>query len=252
MASDLFNRDSVIAGGQTLIEPARLHNLEAPRFVHLDLSKNRDSTGLAIGHVVRYINIDRGNTKETAPEIFIDAVLQIRPPRHGEIEFSWVRSIIYGLKSVVNITHIRTDGFESTDTLQEFSRHGYNVGLLSVDRTLAPYEFFKDTLADSRIHLPKSAVLSKEARTVQLDLRKGKVDHTPRGSKDVLDAVVGVTYALSKSIALQIEHDVADRMAPQLGSSVTSWGRRTELDQFMPGNDPFLTAMNHGCIWPDA
>lgn len=233
----------MIAGGQVLVQPGRLRNQGAPRFAHLDLSKNRDSTGLAIGHVARYFDIDRGSTKEVVAEIFIDGVLEIKPPRHGEIEFSWVRSIIYGLKSVFNITDIRTDGFQSTDTLQEFGRHGYNVGLLSVDRTLAPYEAFKDALADSRIALPRSPMLSKEARTVQIDLRKGKVDHTARGSKDVLDAVVGVTYALSKSVALQVTHGVIGKTGGHLQSRVTLAGPGNELDLYMPERDPFVRAM---------
>ena len=75
----------------------------------------------------------------------------------------------------------------------------------------------------------------------QFDFKRIKIDHPLKGSIDVLDSVVGVTYALSKDPAARINHDATARLGPQLGSVVTPW-RSTppELEPYMKSNDAFL------------
>ena len=239
----IFSRESVVSGGEILVDPKLIVRPEAPRFVHLDLSRSRDSTGVCIGHLAGFVELDRGNDKELLPSIHIDAALAIKPPRHGEINLAWVRSLIYGLRRVLNIVRITADSYQSTDTLQQFAAKGYAVSLLSVDRDMRAYETLKDALLDGRIALPRSSILHKEASQVQLDLRKGKIDHPPRGSKDVLDACAAVAYALTKDPIQRIEHGATARLAPRLGSVVTPIPRPpTGLEPYMAENDPFLRA----------
>lgn len=240
----IFSRESVVSGGEILVDPRLVVRPEAPRFCHLDLSKNRDATGLAIGHLAGFVEMNRGDEQELMPDIYIDAVLQIRPPQHGEIDLAWVRSLIYGLKSTLNIVRVTADQYQSTDTLQQFAVKGYATGLVSVDRTMAPYDNLKSCLHDGRLALPRSSLLYREASQVQLDLRRGKVDHPLRGSKDVLDAVAAVAFTLANDRVQRVESGHTDRLLPTLGSRITGWGgHRNELDQYSASNDPLCRAL---------
>ena len=242
----ILSRDSIISGEPVAIVGDRINVIDKskPRFVHLDLSKTKDSTGFACGYVAGFVGIDRGGVQEKLPLIIIDCALQIRPPRHGEIDYSLIRSLIYQLKKAINIVAVRADSFQSTDTLQELGRHGFGVSQLSVDRTTDPYLAFKDAIADQRIWLPRNPVLQREATNVQIDYKRGKVDHPANGSKDVLDAVVGVCYALSKDPAQRINHGAMASMAPQLGSVITNIRPAPqELQRHMKSNDWFLNQM---------
>ena len=131
--------------------------------------------------------------------------------------------------------------------LQELGRHGFGVSHLSVDRTTDPYLSFKDAIADQRIWLPRNPVLQREATNVQIDYKRNKVDHPVNGSKDVLDAVVGVTFALSKDPAQRINAGATAQLAPQLGSVITFSGATpSDLDPFMKANDPLLQHLQEG------
>lgn len=245
----ILSRNSIISGEPVAIVGDRINLSDKgiPRFVHLDLSKTKDSTGFACGFVSHFVKIDRGGVQELLPLIVIEVALQIRPPRHGEIDYSLIRSLIYKLKAHVNITAVRADQFQSTDMLQELARHGFGVSQLSVDRTVDPYLNFKDAIADQRIWLPKNPILQREATNVQIDYKKGKVDHPVNGSKDVLDAVVGVCYALSKDPVQRINHGATAQLAPQVGSVITGWNTTpSELQPFMKDNDSFLRALDEG------
>ena len=83
----------------------------------------------------------------------------------------------------------------------------------------------------------------REASQAQLDLRRGKIDHPARGSKEVLDACAAVAFALAKDPIQRIESGATDRLMPALQSRVTGFGgRRNELDNYLTENDPLLRA----------
>ena len=65
------------------------------------------------------------------------------------------------------------------------------------------------------------------------------------GSKDALDAVVGVTYALSKDPVQRINHNAIARLGPQLGSVVTPiMTAPAELQRHMKSNDWLLNELD--------
>lgn len=193
--------------GQPIVVPERVrHDVRQMRVAHVDLALTGDSAGLAVGHIagtrtIERVKQDTGEViREVLPVVAYDVVLRINPPRDGEIDFAKIRQIIYDLRDNHNlpIKVVTTDGFQSADFRQILAKKGYATEYLSLDRTTQPYKSFRDALYDQRIILPRHQTLIKELSELEF-MRNGakeKVDHKPRGSKDVADAVCGVAAYL--------------------------------------------------------
>ncbi len=159
-----------------------------PRYIHIDLAKNKDACGLAMGRVAGEEEVDG----ESRIKIAIDLMMRIEAPPGGEIQFSDVRQIVYTLQERgFPIFEVSYDGWQSVDSIQILKEKGYNAYVLSVDRTTSAYDTLKEMLHTGRIDMYKFEWFIKEYK--RLELIKGrKVDHPAGGSKDVADAVAGV------------------------------------------------------------
>ncbi len=74
---------------------ARLyHRPDLVRFAHLDLSVTGDATGVVVGCVKGFTRIEREGGAETLPVYHIDLVLQVRPPKNGEIPYDRIRGLL--------------------------------------------------------------------------------------------------------------------------------------------------------------
>src|SRR6185437_12295818 len=77
----------------------RIDHKEEPRLAHVDLGLTSDSAGVAIGWVEGFTEVPRSdNTFELMPVINFDAILEVKPPRGGEIEFENIRTLFYKLR----------------------------------------------------------------------------------------------------------------------------------------------------------
>ena len=105
-------------------------NGSIPRFCHIDLSKTGDSTGLVIGHVDKFIEIDRGDIVEQLPHLVIDCALEIKPPKFGEIIYSEVRNLLYKLRDLgMYIKWVTFDSYQSVDSIQILRSKGFVAGV---------------------------------------------------------------------------------------------------------------------------
>lgn len=183
----------------TLVKSA-IVSPELPRFVHIDLALSGDSAGLAIGTVSGFKSLSDDPEQPTyMPTVRMDGVLEIRPPKNGEILFSKIRDIISILmKMGMNIRWVTFDQFQSNDSMQILRQWGLITGLQSMDTVpCRPYEFTKSAMYDGRLDLPAHPHLQKEILMVEKDTKTGKVDHVPGGSKDCADAMAGVVFGLT-------------------------------------------------------
>lgn len=184
-------------------------DVKAPRHAHIDLGLTRDGCGFAVGHVAGHKvteHIDENGKKqlEILPVIAYDVICRIVPPMGGEIELETVRALLRKIKHryKIPIESVTFDGFQSADSRQILTRAGFKVGKLSVE-AIEPWRSFRDTLYDGRLLLTKHEFLRKELAGVEriVTNNKEKVDHTPNGTKDVADAVVGVaTFLLRRRV----------------------------------------------------
>ena len=201
--SSIFSRDDTDFDRRELkIMPNHFVNIERPRFCHFDLAVTGDSVGLTIGHVDKFVTMDRGGgVTELLPHIYIDGSLEVAPPRNGEILFYKLRRLLYMVRSLgLNLRWVTFDAFQSVDSIQLLRQKGYAVGVQSMDKETTPYDFVKAAVYDRRIDIPSNPKLLKELRELQFTLqpnKKFKVDHLPSGSKDVADSLAGVVFGLT-------------------------------------------------------
>jgi len=175
----------------------------ASRIVHIDTSIKGDFTGFCMGHVLGHKKIFRkigGETfEEVVPVFFIDIMLRISASDKDDIIFGDVRKLVYSLSEHgYHIAKITLDSYQSRDYIQHFTKKGYESEVLSVDRSIAPYEVLRQAIYEERIVLYPYEPVIKELRALEFDRTKNKIDHPKKGYKDVADALAGVVYGLSQ------------------------------------------------------
>jgi hypothetical protein len=128
----------------------------------------------------------------------VDIILRIVPPMGDELILSDNRQLIYSLtQHGYSISKVSLDQYQSSDFLQILERKGYGTELVSVDITMDPYENLKTALYEGRVLVYDYPPLMEELRTLQKDLIKRKIDHPPRGSKDLCDSLAGTLFTLA-------------------------------------------------------
>jgi hypothetical protein len=189
--------------------PKRFRNLQQPRWVHLDLSQTGDSTGVACGYVKRFVEIIRsGTVKEILPEIVYDFVLEVTPPKNGEIQFSNIRELLYNLRKLgLPIKWVTLDTFQSTDMRQILAQQGFVTGIRSLDETTMGYDIAKQALMDNRVLAPTHYKAMMEFIRLERDPVKHKIDHPINFSKDCSDAMAGVAWGLTMQREVWALHD---------------------------------------------
>jgi hypothetical protein len=172
---------------------------DALRYIHCDLALSGDCAGIAMGHAGPPIEVPRHNTdgsayKVMAPSIYIDLMLQIKPPQGSQIDLSKIRQFIGMLAAYgTQIKKVTFDGFASADAIQILMKMGFEAGLVSCDRDDKAYTYLRQAMYEHRISYYEYKAFLREVLALERDPKTRKIDH-PRvnGSKDVSDAVAGV------------------------------------------------------------
>lgn len=183
------------------------------RTLHIDIaySAKGDALGLAMGHIPEMVDQDG----ELKPFIVIDCIIRMKAKAGSQNDLSMVRKMVYYLKDDLNfnIKSATLDGFNSTDTIQQFNKRHINSYQISVDKTKAPYEDLRDAIMERRIALPKQMVQLNwgDDETVDIVYKElseltdtgQKIDHPKTGSKDVADGIAGVVGILMEDRSFQ-------------------------------------------------
>lgn len=186
------------------------------RWIHLDLSKTNDSTGIACGYISHFTNVinpDGSYSDEVMPVIKLDFILRVTPPPNDEIRFYKIRELLYKLKELgLPIKWVSFDSYQSVDSIQILRRKGFSTGNLSVDTSTLGYELTKTAIYQKRLEAPPHEQCVQELKRVELvksSNGKVKVDHPHSESKDCADAVAGVIQGLSTRRDLWYAHGVS-------------------------------------------
>jgi len=125
--------------------------------------------------------------------------LRINPPYGEQIFLPDVRRLVYELQDHgFHLGGFSCDQYQSAEMLQQVKTRGIRTELLSVDRTIQPYESLKSAIYENRIKYYNYPPFLRELKALEYDRIKGKVDHPVAGTKDVSDAVAGVVEGLKK------------------------------------------------------
>jgi len=155
--------------------------------IHIDLSLTRDACGFAMGYW------DAEKQRAVYP-----LVHQIRCSQAHPLDFQAIRDLVLKLKALgFGIFRVSFDNFQSTDSIQLLQKKGIETEKLSVDTSMEPYDTLLGFINSGEADFPAHPVLTRELKRLELVNGK-KVDHPPHGSKDVADAVAGVSYWLGE------------------------------------------------------
>ena len=175
-----------------------------PFFIHLDMSKTGDKTGIA-GVFIKGKKTSTDSSMQDRDLFYSVAfAISIEAPKGREISFEKNRQFIRWLKTKgFNIKGITSDTYQSADLQQILKAEGYPIEILSVDRCdtdkiCKPYQAFKNAIYEKRIEVFDDPLLNQEVTELERDIDTGKVDHPDGGSKDKSDAVCGAMYNASK------------------------------------------------------
>ena len=148
-----------------------------PRCVSVDQSIKTDLTSISMSHVERL-----GDTGELC--YVTDFTIVIAPKKGGKINLDAIRSFIIDLRDKGNlyIDHVSFDQFQSEAAVQGLQRAGFNVEILSVDRTLGPYENLISMISTGRYFCGKNIHLKNNLKGLHLvrpKVKNGKpkIDH---------------------------------------------------------------------------
>jgi len=179
------------------------------RFAHVDLSFAKDSCGVAIGYVEKFVEVERGPEREILPVINFDMTLEIQPPPGEEIIFENIRAMFYKLRQMgLPLRWVTFDQFQSKDSMQILAQHKFHVGNQSMDKDTFAYDVTKQAFYDGRVKCPEHERALTELIRLELDVKKQKIDHPPNGSKDVADAMAGVIYGLTMRREVWSKHSI--------------------------------------------
>jgi hypothetical protein len=200
---------------QIAMYPKHFMHKEEPRFAHLDLSDTKDSTGVACGFVPKFVEVDRGDVKEILPVIQFDFILEVLPPKGGEIDYGRIRRMLYMVNKHVKLKWVSADTHQSKDMLQILAGQGFTTGTQSMDTDNLAYDMLKQAIYDGRVVCPPQIKAIKEASQLELVPSSGVIDHPPNGSKDLTDAMAGVVYGLTMRREIWVKHGVSIRQIPK-------------------------------------
>lgn len=156
-------------------------------YSHNDLGMTKDALCLSIGH-------------QEGRFTLIDLVYIIDPKEEGKVDFESARQIFYELQQRgFKFGLVTFDSFQSFDTVQRFNKKGIKAEIFSVDRDTKAYDMWLEANYTGEFRMPIVRDRTNQFKDYMFNVRslvmKGtKVDHIPRGAKDITDSVAGTTY----------------------------------------------------------
>lgn len=227
-------------------------------YIHCDLSKNGDRTGISAVAVLGYKDQSRYNTEGNESQIkemiyrHIFTV-GIEAPPNSEISFQKIRDFIHYLKYDLgwNIAGVSFDGYNSVDMRQQMELDGFKATIISLDRDDKGYSTFRNALTEKRISMIDINELTKEITALERNATTGKIDHPPQAmrkengkvikstGKDLADSVCGAVYNASISVDIS-ELDYMEGIT-LYDSSVTLSGNQNVADQYFGFTNNNLT-----------
>ena len=204
-------------------------------YIHCDLSKTGDMTGISAVAVLGYKNQERfddtGGSSVLKEMVFRHIFsVGIQCPPNDELSMIKVKDFLHYLKYTLgwNIAGVSCDGYQSVMLLQSLKLDGFVTNEISMDllknKECVGYTIFRNVLVEQRIKLLKLQTLIKEITNLEKNETTGKVDHPKQTTKilddgtkiksvgkDISDSLGGAIYNATLSVKLE-ELDYLDNV----------------------------------------
>jgi hypothetical protein len=194
-------------------------------FLHFDLSKNRDATGIALVH------------RTPMHRTVVDFVLRIDASLGRNIDYGKLRAdYVYALTARgFHIQLISYDIFQSAETQQVLQEKGYETAYISADKSSLAYDtlieqILSNTPEERYIDFYAYPPLIRELEELKL-VNGNKYDHPAKsrtgqpGSKDCADALA---CAVLSAMQYEAEHPPLPVASVRVYAGGKSWAPRYE------------------------
>lgn len=179
-----------------------------PMFIHLDMSKSGDMTGIAGVWIVGKKPKIEGQNSSRELYYKVAFSVSVKAPKGYEISFDKNRTFIRWLKEQgFRIRGVSSDTYQSAQIQQQLSADGFDVKTISVDRLdsetkqCLPYAYLKSTIYDRRLTVyDKCDFLTEEVLGLERE-SDGHIQHPAQGtqgSKDAIDSICGAMWNASQ------------------------------------------------------
>lgn len=195
---------------------------EHQHYVHVDLSTSKDRCGIAVVRVsgLEYVqDPDNPDTPERVPHLEVVAACSIQPTGTSQIDPAEIRTWLMELGTLhdVEIGGVSYDGYQSKESQGRWRAAGTRVAEVGTDRTTEVYDQFRTALYQDRVDIVANGILSEELHDLEYHAEKDRVDHPPKGSKDIADAVACACWMASNSRAIRgqvgyVDADTGERV----------------------------------------
>ena len=173
--------------------------MSAEWYLHLDLSKNTDRTGISASCVTGRKDIENPSGKISVPMLSHVFSIALQAPRGDKIAYNKILTFICWLrKKGARIAQVTRDQFQSEYLAELLEAQGFSTAMISLDRTPDGYVALRSMLLEQRVDMLDVQLLQDELVHLQRDGNTGKVDHPVGGSKDVADSFAGSLWNASK------------------------------------------------------
>lgn len=203
-----------------------------PRYMHIDLAKNRDAVSISMVHVQKWVSVG----DNVLPFYKVDFLGRVLAAKGEEILQGRILRFVLNLRQKgFYIKLVTFDKFQSVYLIQQLRGEGFIVANLSIDRTAnfpvvdyetdlrfrlvstkgsytAPFISFKTAAQDRRLEIPVYLKrydgltwLEQECIQAEYDEIRNKVDHSPQGTNDLIQSVVGSIFNAENNEKLGIE-----------------------------------------------
>ena len=211
---------------------------EKAYYIHVDLAQKHDHCAVTMAHVDRWVTMKlAGAYTDAQPYVVVDAIRYWTPTKEKSVDFTEVKNYIISLKQRgFNIKRVTFDRWNSFDMMEQLKSYGMNCEVLSVAKK--HYEDMLLCVMEERLNGPKINLIIDELLELRI-VKKDKVDHPRKGSKDLADATCGAIYnAISLSpkgdgeihvYRYDLDAEDIERESNVPNDGVIRSGKRTEI-----------------------
>lgn len=182
--------------------------LGLPMYVHLDMSKSNDKTGIAGVYIMGKRPSKPGVDSSRDMFYRVAFSVSVKAPKGYEISFDKNREFIRWLRAKgFNVKGVSSDTYQAAQIQQQLTADGFDVKTISMDRldsetkTQLQYAYLKSTIYERRMDVYSDCdFLTDEVLGLERE-GDGHIEHPEQGtqgSKDAIDAVTGALWNASK------------------------------------------------------
>lgn len=180
-----------------------------PLYVHLDMSRKGDKTGIAGVYVLGKKPKVEG--EDSSREMFYRVAfnVSVKAPKGYEISFDKNRIFIRWLREQgFNLASISSDTFQAAQIQQQLISDGFNVKTVSVDRLdpqtkqCLPYAYLKSAIYDRRLEVYKDCdFLTEEVLGLERE-SDGHINHPDNGATGCFTGDTKISLVDGREVSL--------------------------------------------------